>query len=93
MNGTNAPTTAKPEATFEGIIRKFEDDVNLSGQLATRSRILVEKIIGTEPQDDAKPEVATDPNTLSDKLARCAEELRVSLNEVSGWLLKLEESL
>jgi len=93
MNGAGAETSAKPEAIFECIIRKFENNVNLSSQLATRSRTLVEKMLGTEPQPDVNQEVATDPNGLSDKLARCAEGLRVSLNETAEWITKLEESI
>ena len=83
---------AKPEAIFETILRKLENSVSLSEQIATRSRTLVDKIIGAEPQDDSA-EVATKPNSLTDKLARLAEELRVNLNETTDWLTKLEASL
>ena len=83
---------SKPEAIFETILRKLENNVSASGQIATRSRVLVEKIIGGEPQPDS-PEVMTEPNSLTDKLARLAEELRVNLNETAEWITKLEGTL
>ena len=85
-------TSTKPESIFEGILRKFENDVNLAGQLSTRSRILVEKLIGTETQPDSNKEATKDSNVLADKLAQYAEELRLSLNETTDYLTKLEES-
>ena len=85
-------TSTKPESIFENILRKFENDVNLAQQLSVRSRILVEKLIGTEPQPDSKEEVTKDSTVLADKLAQYAEELRLSLNETTDWLTKLEES-
>ena len=94
--GMNAPesitTSTKPESIFEGILRKFENDVNLAVQLSTRGRILVEKLIGTEPEPDTEAKTPIDSTAFADKLAQYAEELRIRLNETADWLTKLEES-
>ncbi len=94
MNGTGAvAATAPPIATFERITKEFENGVDLAQQLATRSRLLVEKLIGVEPQPDSPEEEKSLSIALSDRLTQSAESLRVSLNEISDWITKLEASL
>ena len=93
MHMPEAKKTASPVSTFESITGSFETNANVAESLVNRSRVLVQKIIGTEPQPEAETEKLLDAITLTDKLSTSAEKLRVSLNEIGDWLTKLEEAL
>lgn len=93
MGIAEANVAAKPVSTFECITGSLEENAKLAAQLANRIRILVEKILGAEPQPDTTTEKLKDAVTLTDKLSGSAESLRVSLNETNIWLARLEESI
>jgi len=83
----------KAITTFEGILEGFGSGVDLSKQISIRSRELVDGILGPEPKPETAPDKIQEANTLAEKLEQQAKSFRVSLNEISDQLTRLEGSL